>query len=336
VTGDLTLVSIFDEPHGRARVTGIAFNTPGGGGVELVSVADDGSWRLWRPLVVNEGAHKAIDRFSWALLRKETYWDPAFRGSFQSVAFSADGSLMALSMENLVVLYDAASKAELRALPCAKEPLRGAHFLGTTGSLVAYDAEHVHVWDLEALEVAYALAARVEAFAADGGRFAVALRSSDGASTHIAEFGPAKPVPLRASRHPCRVEQLVWVRAAHRRAPALLALTADAKRFVPAFPEDLPAEALPEKPAPREPAALTDLASLVLRAAGRPKPVLAAEASPPSYVDYNIPFTMAISSMNWSLVKTLRKRGASQERPEFFRCLLATANRATRAGVLRM
>jgi hypothetical protein len=94
--------------------------------------------------------------------------------------------------------------------------------------------------------------------------------------------------------------------------------------------------ALPEKPAPREPAALTDLASLVLRGAGRPKPVLAAEASPPSYVDYNIPFTMAISSMNWSLVKTLRKRGASQERPEFFRCLLATANRATRAGVLRM
>lgn len=281
-TGEYTLVSIFDDPHGRARVTGLAFNSLNGG-VELVSVADDGSWRLWRPIVIDERAERAIDRFSWALMRKDTYWDPAFRGSFQSVAFSADGSLMALAMENLVVIYDAESKEELQSLPCAKEPLIGAHFLGSTGSLVAYDAEHVHVWDLERLEVSWALAVKVDAFAVDGGRFAVALKSTDGAATWVAEFGPAKPAPLQTSRHAGSVEQLVYVRAAaHRKAAALLAWTA-ARRFVPAFPDDFPAarSALP-KPAPSsaEPAVLTDLASLVLKDAGKPRPVFAAQASP--------------------------------------------------------
>lgn len=272
-SGDYTLVSIFDDPHGKARVTGIAFNVIDEK-AELVSVADDGSWRLWKPVVINEKAEKALDRFSWALMRKQTYFDPAFKASFQSVAFSADSSLMAVTMENCVIIYDAESKEELQALPCSTEPLLGAYFLGSTGGLVAYDANHVHVWDLETVEVRWALNVQVDAFACHGGKFAVALKSSDGNSTFVAEFGPAKPVPLQTFQHTgIEIQSLCYSSVASKKGFVLLAMTGT-KRFIPAFPDDFPS--LPSKPVlVEEEPSMTGLASLILNETGKTKPSFA-------------------------------------------------------------
>lgn len=52
-----------------------------------------------------------------------------------------------------------------------------------------------------------------------------------------------------------------------------------------------------------------------------------------TYIDYNIPFTMAISDMNWNLAKNLWKRGGRLKEQEWSKCLLANINLCDVIGI---
>ena len=116
------LTAQVDRPHGAFRVTSMAFAPPGGVGVGgegacvvCATAAVDGTVKLWRahaaPISALASAAAQGGRATAAPRPRALTWSCAF--SFQhkdcpchALAYSCDGSLLAVAQENVVTLWD--------------------------------------------------------------------------------------------------------------------------------------------------------------------------------------------------------------------------------------
>ncbi|KAJ2776616.1 NET1-associated nuclear protein 1 [Coemansia interrupta] len=148
-----------------------------------------------------------------------------FRGQQPgAVAFSSDGSTLAVAFGAHVTLWDAqALSTGGRAMPAAtllaslgpgQPRLRGLVFVAGTQYLAAWSRERMDVWNMLTGSVWWTLAAPVVAVAERVGVLAVAARVVRGCAPVVLLVEPGRPQPLATVHHKGGVEALALVPAA--------------------------------------------------------------------------------------------------------------------------
>ncbi|KAH9065814.1 WD40 repeat-like protein [Lactarius vividus] len=136
-----------DRPHGLAEVTSIAFSPNDTfGGTFLVTSGKDGHLKSWRIRSVTDKKTGILDVFwvarSSLTFKREIPW---------SVAWSSDGSLLAVAFGTYVAIYDPSSNALIRAFTASelRGRIRSVSFLGSGGRFLAVAGlSDVVLWDL--------------------------------------------------------------------------------------------------------------------------------------------------------------------------------------------
>ncbi|KAJ3370293.1 WD repeat-containing protein 75 [Kappamyces sp. JEL0680] len=173
--------SRIDAPH-QKRITGVAFCPPRPGlPLMCATTSRDKTFKLWELL------HQDSENERWVCRAVAGY--KTFEGT--SIAFSHDGSLLAIGFGGLITLWDPLS-CSLQATLCFPSATTAAgldihhlEFLNGSPYLVAATKNTLHVWSLLSCSVLWSVKMEVTHLAVDN------------KTIHI--FEPTSPVPVNST-----------------------------------------------------------------------------------------------------------------------------------------
>ncbi|KAJ3019749.1 WD repeat-containing protein 75 [Thoreauomyces humboldtii] len=137
-TSRYTLFTRIDRPH-AGYVTGATMSPKSSSPLRAATTGSDGVFRVWQ---WNSDSANG----------NEDSWQCQSTGSYrnmipQDVSFSADGSLIAVSYDKAITMWDGAGSV-LQSVMMAPTPVRNVEFAGGSGYVVTSSSTHVHVWNL--------------------------------------------------------------------------------------------------------------------------------------------------------------------------------------------
>ncbi|KAJ2525449.1 NET1-associated nuclear protein 1 [Coemansia sp. RSA 2049] len=217
------LVSRIDNPHMRGRVRDVAFQPPVRGkgtdslGLLCVTTGADRALRVWE-------LHRADAESFWSCRGSARYRDMEPHGA----AFSADGSMAAVSFGNAVTLWDVSAQPP-RQMPggggggdalvaSALAPaLTGVAFVGQTPYLAAWSRQRLDLWNMLTGSVWWTQVFDIQSVFVHPRAPLLAVAAHQVPRSAVASvlvFAPASPNPLLALQHPGGVEAVALVPAA--------------------------------------------------------------------------------------------------------------------------
>lgn len=143
--GSFFVNTAIDAPHGRERVTSMAFS-PSTYNDAVVTGDARGEFKLWKKTSASADAPA-----SWSCQSVVQFRD----APITAVAFAADGSLLAVAYGHLLTLWDVATNALRHVISSADgSAIQDVAFLGKTSPYVVLTTrEQVQVWNLLRLEL---------------------------------------------------------------------------------------------------------------------------------------------------------------------------------------
>lgn len=192
-SGEWELFASVESPH-RALITAMAAHPRRN---ELATADRSGLVKVWELVEVgserdNNEAVSADRRHTWSCTYQSNLCEEAVR----SLAYSQDGSVLAVAHNQTVSLFDSTSREGLVVLPCPSsltpvDPLPPSHaqiktiaFFQNSSLLLCVTECHFFVWDTVARQIVWMVAAPVACAAANSdlfaekSLFAVAVRSA--------------------------------------------------------------------------------------------------------------------------------------------------------------
>ncbi|CEG49669.1 WD40 repeat protein [Plasmopara halstedii] len=142
VDGTFFVNTAIDAPHGRARVTSMAY-TPSSFYDCVVSGDEKGDFKVWNKTKIEAGGT------AWHCQAVVRYRDEPIT----ALAFARDGSLLAVAYGNKLTLWDITTHALRRVIPSADgNTIKQIVFLGTSSPyVVIVTTNQVQVWNLLSL-----------------------------------------------------------------------------------------------------------------------------------------------------------------------------------------
>ncbi|KAI8912124.1 hypothetical protein DFJ77DRAFT_542314 [Powellomyces hirtus] len=159
----------------------------------------------------------------------EAAWHCQFSGSYrnmipQDTSFASDDSLVAVSYQQVVTLWDSAGSL-LQSVMTAPSVIRNVGFLGGSGYIISYSEQHIHVWNLLSGALWWSLRMDVQDLAIDSNssHFAViscearpaqmdmSELSSERWTSKIYVFEADSPTPVAAFARPGRCTSVTFL-----------------------------------------------------------------------------------------------------------------------------
>ncbi|CAD6267019.1 unnamed protein product [Miscanthus lutarioriparius] len=185
--GHYFLSTIIYEPHSDAGVSSVAFRP---GRNMAVSSSFGGNFKVWVQSLPSQSSDE----------RNYSGWRCQSVGSYKkkpmtSVAFSADGSVLAVAAENVITLWDPDNNALVGVIAETLSPVTNLSFVGTSVflmSLCQSSRPQIALWNVSNLSMqwSYSIYAEAACCSPDGSEFAVlSLLSCPDGETSIEQDG---------------------------------------------------------------------------------------------------------------------------------------------------
>ncbi|XP_066358798.1 LOW QUALITY PROTEIN: uncharacterized protein [Miscanthus floridulus] len=168
--GHYFLSTIIYEPHSDARVSSVAFRP---GRNMAVSSSFGGNFKVWVQSLPSQSSDE----------RNHSGWRCQSVGSYKkkpmtSVAFSADGSVLAVAAESVITLWDPDNNALVGVIAETLSPVTNLSFVGTSVflmSLCQSSRPQIALWNVSNLSMqwSYSIYAEAACCSPDGSEFAV-------------------------------------------------------------------------------------------------------------------------------------------------------------------
>ncbi|KAL8166734.1 hypothetical protein V2J09_008233 [Rumex salicifolius] len=158
---DFKLSTIVYEPHRDADISAIAFHPASH---MVASASHGGDFKVWVHNHTNHGKDQALEKTGWTCHSVGSYK----KKPMTAAAFSADGSVLAVSAETVITLWDAERNYLVAVLSDSSAPIRSLSFVGNSEYLLSASqgsVPHLSVWSLPNLSLVWSYKFQVQAVA---------------------------------------------------------------------------------------------------------------------------------------------------------------------------
>ncbi|KAK7465414.1 NET1-associated nuclear protein 1 [Stygiomarasmius scandens] len=219
-TSSWMLNTRIDRPHGIHEVTDLSFSPLfQNRDSYLVSTGGDGTVKTWRiQSVSRKGGHR------------EDFWVTRSSFGFRSekpshISWSPDGSLLALTLESYVAIYDPITNVKLNTFSSPEcRPAKAAYFVGRGRFLAVLGTHDLVLWDVVSRSVRWnhRNVTKIDALVPHpvDNTFAV-FACSSGRVSKINVFSTSSSTPLRSFSLPVSFRAVAWYCPKHISADSL-------------------------------------------------------------------------------------------------------------------
>ncbi|KAM1329081.1 hypothetical protein ACFX15_012710 [Malus domestica] len=189
---NFSLSTVVYEPHRDARISSLAFHPTR---QMVASLSYGGDFKIWVCSDEIQPKHEVLQHSGWMCHAVGSYKNKPMT----AVAFSGDGSVLAVAAENIITLWDPNNNALVAVIGEMQMPIATLSFAGKSEYLVSVtqgSKPQLSVWSMSELSESWSYKLHVEAVtcAVDSSSFAVlSLLGKDGV---ILLFNATDPVPL--------------------------------------------------------------------------------------------------------------------------------------------